>query len=190
MKPTVHELQKANKFSLSKSIFKKDLTEKKETILLMVTNLITFVLILFCSVRMVGQETSKEKIVPPMIVKIAFEKQFPKEIPEWAKDFGGENLDHIQYEAKFKTNTSEGLAVYDNLGNLKVYEVLIQKKDIPSSAVRYLNSKYENFTVREASKVKNDKNETTYEVGIVRDLKFYDAVFDHNGDFLEIIQKK
>lgn len=172
-----------------KSILKKDWTENKETILLMVTNLITFILILFCSVRMVGQETSKEKIVPPLIVKIAFEKEFPKETPTWTKDFGGEDLDQIRYEAKFKNGTSEGLAVYDNLGNLKAYEVLIQKEDIPANAVSYLNSNYKNFTIRESSKVKNDKNETTYEVGILRDGKFYDHIFDRDGNFLEIIQK-
>lgn len=189
MKSTIHELQKENKFSVSKPIFKKDLTAKKETILLMVTNLITFILILFCSMKMVGQEKQIEKIVPSIEVKTAFERDFPKEIPTWTKDFGGEDLDQIRYKAKFKTNTSEGLAVYDNMGILKAYEVFIQKKDIPSNAVRYLNSKYEKFTIGEASKVKTAKNKTTYEVGIVRDGKFYDTVFDHNGAFLEIIQK-
>lgn len=132
---------------------------------------------------------AQANIVIPNIVRESFKKDFPKETPTWTKDFGGDDLDEIRYEAKFKTNTTEGLAVYDNLGNLKAYEVLIQEKDIPLNAIHYLKSKYANITISEASKVKNDKNETTYEVGIIRAGKFYDAVFDHNGDFLEIIQK-
>lgn len=173
-----------------KTIFKYNFTVKKQTNLLIIMNRIAIVLVLFCSVSMVGQEKPKQKIIPSMEVKIAFERDFPKEIPEWTKDFGGEDSDQLRYNAKFKTSTSEGLAVYDNIGNLKAYEVLIQKKDIPVSIVNYLNKNYENLIIREASKVKNDNNEITYEVGIVRDGKFYDTVFDKNGDFLKIIQKE
>ena len=172
-----------------KTIFKNDFTANKETNLLIVTNMIIFILLLFCGIKMEGQEKPKQKIIPSIEVKIAFEKDFAKEIPEWTKDFGGEDFDQIRYKAKFKTNTSEGLAVYDNIGNLKAYEVSIQKKDIPANSINYLNKKYENFTISDASKVRNDKNEITYEVGIVRDRKFYDIVFDNNGYFLKIIQK-
>jgi hypothetical protein len=170
-------------------IFKKKRTANRENSLSTVTNMVTFIFILVFSLKMVGQEKPKEKIVPPMIVKIAFEKEFPKETPTWTTDFGAEDLDQIRYEAKFKSSNSRGLAVYDNEGNLKAYEVLIQKKDIPSNIVNYLKSNYANFKIDEASKVKNDKNEITYEIGIVLDGKFYDAVFDHEGDFLEITQK-
>ena len=170
-------------------IFKKKRTANQENSLLTVTNMVTFIFILVFSLKMAGQEKPNKTIVPSIGVKTAFERDFPKEIPEWTKDFGGEDLDQIRYEAKFKSSNSRGLAVYDNEGNLNAYEVLIQKKDIPSNIVNYLKSNYANFTIDEASKVKNDKNEITYEIGIVLDGKFYDAVFDHEGDFLEITQK-
>lgn len=136
-----------------------------------------------------GQENLIDKIIPTTEVKTAFEKDFPNAIPEWTQDFGGEDLDHIRFKAKFKTNTTEELAVYDKLGDLKAYEILIPKTDIPSNSIRYLNSHYENFTISEAAKVKDENNITTYEVGIIRDEIFYDIVFDQNGDFLKIVEK-
>lgn len=169
-----------------KTIFKNNLNVGKETNLVVA---MTFILLLFCNIKVVGQEQTKRKVVPAIAVKFAFEKDFPNEVPEWTKDFGGDDLNQIRYTAKFKTKTSQGLAVYDNSGALVAYEILILKKDIPINIVNYLNKNYENFIIREASKVKNDKNETTFEIGIIRDEKFYDVIFDNNTNFIEIIQK-
>lgn len=172
-----------------RTLLRKDLKENKANIILIVTNSVTFILILFFSLKMVAQEKTVEKIAPSKVVKTAFERDFPNIIAEWTENFGGDDLDHIRYNANFKFNNTEALAVYDYLGNLKVYEIQIQTKDIPSNVMSYLKREYKNLTINEASKVRNDKNEVTYEVGIIRDGKFYDVVFDQNGDFLEVIQK-
>lgn len=172
-----------------KTILKNYVTTNNETIVLMVTNLVTFILILLCCMSMTAQEQQNEIVFPPIAVKAAFERDFPNEIPLWSKNYGGEDSDQLRYNVQFKINSTEALAVYDNLGNLKAYEVLLQKKDIPIKIIDYLSKNFKGVTVSEASKVKNDKNETTYEIGIIRDEKFYDIIFDNNKDFIKIIEK-
>lgn len=144
---------------------------------------------LFYISKIDAQKVLTGNTTPPVEVVRTFEKIFPKEIPKWSKDFEGQDHDQLIYKAKFETATSKGLAVFDNLGNLKVYEFLIPAKDIPANAIRYLNDNYLNFTITEASKAIEASNVTTYEVGIVRDQVFYDVVFDHDGNFLEIVEK-
>ncbi|WP_432221061.1 hypothetical protein ACRASX_09740 [Flavobacterium sp. TMP13] len=136
-----------------------------------------------------AQDILTENTTPPFEVARTFEKIFPKEIPKWSKDYEGQDHDQLIYRAKFKTATAEGLAVFDNVGNLKVYEFLIPIKDIPANAIRYLNDNYLYFTITEAAKTIESSTVTTYEVGIVRDHVFYDVVFDHDGNFLEIVEK-
>lgn len=172
-----------------KAINKSNLTENRANIVLIITNIVALIALLFFSTKMIAQEKKTERIVPTNEVQAAFEKEFPKATPIWSKDYGGEDLDQVRYNAKFKTGNSEALAVYDNLGKLKAYEILISKSDIPSNSISYLDKTYKKYSISEASKVKNDLNETSYEVGIIRDGKFYDAVFDHSGNFTKIIEK-
>ncbi|TBX70140.1 hypothetical protein EZL74_05185 [Flavobacterium silvisoli] len=131
---------------------------------------------------------AQEKVIPTIEVQTAFEKEFPNVVPYWTKNFGGEDLDQIRYNAKFQQGSSEVLAVYDNLGKMKAFEVSIAKKAIPVKALTYLNREYKGYTFKEAARVKDDKKVTTYEVGIIMAGKFYDAVFDKDGNFIKIIQ--
>ncbi len=156
----------------------------KISIVLLLNQVIVFSLVLLFNLKTEAQE----KIIPTIEVQTAFERDFPNVEPYWTKNFGGEDLDQIRYNAKFQKGTSGVLAVYDNLGKMKALEVSIAKKAIPVKALNYLNREYKGYTFKEASRVKDDKNVTTYEVGIIMAGKFYDAVFDKDGDFIKIIQ--
>ena len=159
--------------------------EPGSSMVLLLNQVIVFSLVLLFNL----QTEAQEKIVPTIEVQTAFERDFPNVEPYWTKNFGGEDSDQIRYIAKFQKGTSEVLAVYDNLGKMKAFEVSIAQKAIPVKALNYLNREYKGYTFKEAAKVKDDKNITTYEVGIIMVGKFYDAVFNKDGDFIKIIQK-
>ncbi|MFH6942936.1 PepSY-like domain-containing protein [Flavobacterium sp. FlaQc-50] len=132
----------------------------------------------------------KEVVTPPEVVRFAFERQYPNKTAVWAMEYVGDDNDEIRYEAKFNLTTkTKALAVYDNLGNLKATETQIPLSQLPSKAQAYLKQNYPAKAIREIAIVVDDKNKTTYEVGIEKKTKFYDVVFDKNGGFDVIIQK-
>ncbi|MFH7013585.1 PepSY-like domain-containing protein [Flavobacterium sp. FlaQc-52] len=132
----------------------------------------------------------KEVVTPPEVVRFAFEKQYPNKTAVWAMEYVGDDNDEIRYEAKFNLTTkTKALAVYDNLGNLKATETQIPLSQLPPKAQAYLKQNYPAKAIREIAIVVDDKNKTTYEVGIEKKTKFYDVVFDKNGGFDVIIQK-
>lgn len=133
---------------------------------------------------------STEKVTPPEKVRFAFEKEYPNKIPVWSLEYVGDDNDEIRYEAKYNANpTTKALAVYDNLGLLKAYELQIPLSQLPPKAQAYLKKNYPAKNVHEIAVVTDDKNKTTYEVGIEKNGAFYDVVFDKNGGFDVIIQK-
>jgi hypothetical protein len=140
---------------------------------------------------MIGQTEVKsdKEVVPPVAVTIAFQKEFAGKVPTWTKDYEGQDLDHIRYLAKFKTDTSVGLAVYDNNGVLKAYEVAIAQKELPKTAISYIQKNYPDQNIKEAARLIDGNNVITYEVGIIKDGKFLDLVFDKKGGFLEVTEK-
>jgi len=132
----------------------------------------------------------KEKITPPEKVLFTFQKEYPNKVPVWAMEYVGEDNDEVRYEAKFKTDTNaEALAVYDNLGVLKAYELQIPLSQLPAKAQAYLKKNYSSNAIREIAVVVDYKNKTTYEVGVEKNSKFYDVVFDQNGGFDVSIEK-
>ena len=132
----------------------------------------------------------KEKITPPEKVLFTFQKEYPNKIPVWNIDYVGDDNDEIRYEAKFKTDTNaEALAVYDNLGVLKAYELQIPLSQLPAKAQAYLKKNYPPKAIKEIAVVVDYKNKTTYEVMVEKDSRFYDVVFDKNGGFDVTIEK-
>lgn len=141
----------------------------------------------FYSIFLIAQT---DVVTPPEIVRIAFEKEYPNKKPVWSLEYVGDDNDEIRYEAKFNaTTTTKALAVYDNLGVLKAYEMQIPLSQLPVKAQNYLKKNYPAKAIREIAVVVDDKNKTTYEVGVEKDSKFYDVVFDKNGGFDVSIQK-
>ncbi|MEO8238125.1 MAG: PepSY-like domain-containing protein [Flavobacterium sp.] len=147
-------------------------------------------IIFLCTGILIGQTKVSPSSVatPPLKVTETFQKEYPNKIPVWGIEYVGHDNDEIRYEAKFNTNDGEALAVYDNLGVLKAFELAIPVSKLPVAALNYLKKNYPN-AIREASVVVDYKNKTTYEVGVEKDSNFYDVVFDKNGGFDVIIQK-
>ncbi|MBS7256585.1 hypothetical protein [Flavobacterium branchiicola] len=145
-----------------------------------------------CSSFLIAQEgTNMKKVVtPPEKVKFAFEREYPGKVSVWSEEYVGDDNDEIRYEAKFKTDkNTEAVAVYDNLGVLKAYELQIPLSQLPKKAQNYLKKNYAAKAIKEIAVVVDDKTKTTYEVGVQKDSKFYDVVFDKNGGFDVSIEK-
>ncbi|WJS94407.1 hypothetical protein NYQ10_20185 [Flavobacterium johnsoniae] len=150
------------------------------------------ILTFLCSSFIIAQEgTNMKKVVtPPEKVKFAFEKQYPGKVPVWSEEYVGDDEDEIRFEAKYNvTNTTKAVAIYDNLGNMKAYELQIPFNQLPPKSQTYLKKNYAPKSIREIAMVVDDKNKTTYEVGVTKDTKFYDVVFDKDGDFNVSIEK-
>lgn len=150
------------------------------------------ILILLCSCLLTAQNqiAPSSVVTPPEKVLFTFQKEYPGKVAVWALKYVGDDDDEIRYEGKFKTNeNTESLAVYDNLGVLKAFETQIPLNKLPLKAQGYLKKNYPAKAIREVAMVVDDKNKTTYEVGVEKDSKFYDVVFDKNGGFDVIVQK-
>lgn len=142
---------------------------------------------LFCGTFLIAQNTV---VTPPEKVRFAFEKEYPNKVPVWSINYVGDDNDEIRYEAKFNAEkNTKALAVYDNLGILKAYELQIPLNQLPPKAQAYLKNNYPAKAVKEIAVVVDYKSKTTYEVGIEKDSKFYDIVFDKNGGFDVIVEK-
>ncbi|KRD61196.1 hypothetical protein ASE40_06500 [Flavobacterium sp. Root935] len=145
-----------------------------------------------CSSFLIAQEgTNMKKVVtPPEVVRLAFEKEYPGKVPVWAEEYVGDDNDEIRYEARYNVNnTTKALAVYDNLGAMKAYELQIPLSQLPPKAQAYLKKNYPAKAIREIAVVVDYKKITTYEVGIEIDAKFYDIQFDKDGGFNVIVEK-
>jgi len=144
-----------------------------------------------CSSILIAQVNNDKKIVtPPEIVRFAFEKEYPNKKAFWTLEYVGDDNDEIRYEGKFTTTNNESaLAVYDNLGSLKAFELQIPLSQLPQKAQNYLKKNYPANAIREIAVVVDNSKKTTYEVGVQKETKFYDVVFDKNGGFDVIIEK-
>ncbi|MCP2028640.1 hypothetical protein L1276_003810 [Flavobacterium sp. HSC-32F16] len=144
-------------------------------------------IVLFWSSFIIGQNTI---VTPPEKVRFTFEKEYPNKTAVWSLKYVGDDDDEIRYEAKFNADkNTKALAVYDNLGVLKAYEQQIPLSKLPVKAQSYLKKNYPAKAIKEIAVVVDDKSKTTYEVGVEKDSKFYDVVFDKNGGFDVSIQK-
>lgn len=152
-----------------------------------------FIAVFFlCNAFLMAQEgvNMKEKVTPPEKVLFTFQKEYPNKVPVWSMEYVGDDNDEVRYEAKFKTDTNqEALAVYDNLGILKAFELQIPLSQLPAKAQGYLKKNYSAKAIREIAVVVDYKSKTTYEVGVEKTGRFYDVVFDKNGGFDVIIEK-
>lgn len=131
---------------------------------------------------------SKE-VVPTLEVTKAFEKAFPKTNPVWRKEYNGDDNDQLSYEADFTVNKINMTAVYNALGIFKVLQIEIKTADIPAKISSYMAKNYPKNNIRKAAKMMTNDNKVTYEIGITINNKWVDAVFNKEGDFLEMVNK-
>lgn len=149
-------------------------------------------ILLLCNGFLIAQEgtTMKKVVTPPEKVKFTFEKEYPGKTAVWSEEYVGDDDDEVRYEARFnKDKNTKVVAIYDNLGVLKALEQQIPLSKLPLDAQNYLKKNYPPKSIREIAVVVDDNKKTTYEVGITKDFKFYDVVFDKDGDFNVIIEK-
>jgi len=146
---------------------------------------------LYSSFIIAQEGTNMKKVVtPPELVKVAFEKEYPGKVPVWSEEYVGDDADEVRFEAKYNvTNTTKAVAIYDNLGNMKAYELQIPFSQLPPKSQAYLKKNYTPKAIREVAMVVDNKKKTTYEVGVTKDAKFYDVVFDKDGGFDVIVEK-
>jgi len=146
--------------------------------------LLSFVLLIN---GVLGAQT--KELVPPLEVQKAFEKEFPKVKPMWSKVYRGEEKTELNYDADFTLNDINMTAVYNSVGVFKTLEATITLQEVPAKAINYLKRNYPNNKITEVLKVMTNTNKITYEVGMEIEGKLSDAVFDKQGDLLEIVPK-
>ena len=127
-------------------------------------------------------------LVPPENIREAFEKQYPKKKPIWDMEYSAKG-DDVIFEAKFKeTAKTTAYARFDKNGNFKAYKVQIALIKLPKKAQAYLKKNYGKKSFKTFFSVVNDLNVKTYEAGVVKSAKFYNIIFDQDGEFYKIIQ--
>ncbi|KRD61195.1 hypothetical protein ASE40_06495 [Flavobacterium sp. Root935] len=126
-------------------------------------------------------------IVPPENIRTAFENQYPQKKPVWDIEYG-KNEDII-FEAKFnETAKTIAFARYDKEGNFKAYKTQTLLTKLPKKAQAYLKENYPVKSLTQFFAVVNNLNIKSYEAGVVKDAKFYNLVFDQDGEFYKRIQ--
>jgi len=143
-----------------------------------------------CSFFLQAQTTENTKEVEPTLqVSKAFEKDFPKVKPVWRKEFDGEDNDKLSYEADFTINSTNMTAVYNALGQFQVLQIEIKEADLPANIKGYMSKNYPKNNIKKAARMMTNDNKVTYEIGITINGKWVDAVFNKEGDFLEMVEK-
>lgn len=129
-------------------------------------------------------------IVPPENIRTAFEKQFPKKRAVWDIEYSSKG-DDIIFEAKFyETLKTIAFARYNKEGLFKAYKVQILINKLPKNAQTYLKRNYTVKSYKQFFSVVNELNVGTYEAGVIKDAKFYNLIFDKNGNLFKRVQIK
>lgn len=125
---------------------------------------------------MTAQETkSKGTTTIPVSVKAAFAKKYPtvKKV-KWEKE--GAN-----YEAGFDLNKVETSVVIDSKGNILETESEIEVSTLSKTIKGYVAKNYPKQKIKEAAKIVDLNNKTTYEA----EVKGLDLLFDESGKFIK-----
>jgi len=128
--------------------------------------------ILLVSFTVFAQETKV-----PKAVKDSFSKLYPK-----ATDVKWDKEDAAEFEAGFKENGTDVSVVFDEKGNLKETETVIQISELPKSASSFVEINYAGFKISEAAKIIDSKGEVTFEAEITKDKVKKDLLFDSKGN--------
>jgi len=122
-------------------------------------------------------------LVPPENVRKAFENQYPSKKPIWDIEYSGKS-DDVIFEAKFNDAPNIlAFARYDKSGNFKAYKGQILVNKIPKKAQTYLKKNYPAKSLKQFFSVVDNLNVRTYEAAVIKDSKFYNIIFDQNGEF-------
>ena len=107
--------------------------------------------------------------------KAKFAKLYPNVTKvKWGKE-------DANFEAEFDMNKTEMSCLFDASGNLLETESEIETSALPKSAADYVAKNYPGQKIKEAAKIVDAKNVTTYEA----EVKEGDLIFDDKGNFLK-----
>jgi len=117
----------------------------------------------------------------PAAVKASFAKLYPNVTKvKWGKE-------DANYEAEFEVNKVETSCLFDVNGNLLETETEIAISALPKGISEYVAKNYAGEKIKEASKIVDSKNVTTYEA----EVKDGDLLFDASGNFLKkVVEQK
>lgn len=111
----------------------------------------------------------------PAAVKASFAKLYPNVSKvKWGKE-------DANYEAGFEMNKIEMSCLFDASGNLLETETEIETSALPKGVSEYVTKNYAGQKIKEAAKIVDAKNVTTYEA----EVKAGDLIFDSNGNFIK-----
>jgi hypothetical protein len=111
----------------------------------------------------------------PLVIKIAFEKQYPSvKNATW-------NKEKNQYEASFDLNKVDNSVLIDESGTILETEVEIELNQLPKGVIEYVKANYKGASVKEAAKITNAAGVVTYEV----EIKRVDIIFNDNRKFIK-----
>lgn len=117
----------------------------------------------------------------PAAVKASFAKLYPNVTKvKWGKE-------DANYEAEFDVNKVETSCLFDASGNLLETETEIDISALPKGVSDYVSKNYAGEKIKEASKIVDSENTTTYEA----EVKAGDLIFDANGTFMKkVVEQK
>ncbi|MCW2118738.1 PepSY-like domain-containing protein [Flavobacterium sp. 7A] len=152
---------------------------------------ITLILTLLNVVFAIGQvqKTNLQQFELPIEVRTAFEQTYPIKDVLWTSDYEGDYAQQLSYIAKFKVENAEIAAHYNQDGILKLIEESVPLNNLKPDISKYISDHYGTFKIKEAVKIIDSQNKTTYEVGITDNTYFFDLQFDDTGYFLQLLDK-
>jgi hypothetical protein len=111
----------------------------------------------------------------PAAVKAKQASLYPNaKVSKWEKEDGN-------FEAEFDNGKVETSVLIDASGNLLQTETEITSNNLPKSVNDYVTKNLGGKKIKEAAKIVDSKNTTTYEA----EVDEIDYIFDANGNFLK-----
>lgn len=126
-----------------------------------------------------SQETIREKQVPADILT-DFKLRFHE-----AVDVVWYHQTQNQYGARFMVRESMGEVVYDDANQWIQSEEQIKFRELPDSAIAYLQANYANYQAPEVVRVTTRRYGVLYDVHATNGLKGLVITFDMDGDLVD-----
>ncbi|MGV9004070.1 hypothetical protein [Flavobacterium sp.] len=146
----------------------------------------SFAVVLLCFLYGNNLQAQRIEHNVPIIVKDAFQQKFPDKEPIWFSEYQGRFDQKLVYEARFMFDNRYSKAFYENEGKMLAFAAVIETKELPEKALRYMKENYPAFPIAQALLVTYASNEVQFEVGIYIDNAFMVQVFSKDGDFIKI----
>ena len=113
----------------------------------------------------------------PAAVKESFSRQFPGASPKWQKE-------EENYEAGFKLQGYENIALFDANGTFSEFETEINLSELPAAVNAYIKKHHTGKKIKEAAKIIKPNGEINYEA----EVNGNDLIFDANGNFVKEVK--